>query len=108
MFPQLSCVLVLPAFRSRSPTSRQPLSSRSLMRDGYAMAHTPLPSPTVGAVIQPVCGPLLPPLVSSRSFHHVRIAAAHTVVNPCPAQTDPRYIARCPPAACAPFGPQPC
>src|SRR4029077_5128885 len=67
-----------------------------------AAVHTPLRSPTAGAVTPPASVPPRPPLASSHSFLRARRAAAHTVVSPCRVRTAPRYTARSPPTAGAP------
>src|SRR5262252_10413002 len=101
-----TCSLVIAVPLSRP--SRQPSSSRSAMTCCGATAHTPLPSPRVGAVTQPACGPPPLRLASWHSFHPVGTAAVRICASPCPVQTAPRYTARCPLATSAPSNPPLC
>src|SRR5580692_9327090 len=94
---RIACFLVLLALPLRQPPPA--LSSRTCPG---AAAHIPLHSPRDSAVRRRASAPPLPPLSSSHSSHPARRAAAHTVVSPCPVRTAPKYIARSPPAACAP------
>jgi hypothetical protein len=91
-----SCLL--PAFRSRlqwgcSLSACSPFSWPATLPllsapTGHGAAvHTPLPSPTAGAVTPPASVPPLPPLSSSHSFLRARRAAVHTVVSPCRVRT---------------------
>ena len=115
-----SCLLSAPAFPNKSlgivlslsasspfswPATQPPPSAPT---GQGAAAHTPLHSPTTGAVRLPTSVPPLSPLASSHSSHRARIAATHTVVSPCPVRTAPRYTTRSPPAAGAPSCPRLC
>src|SRR5580704_5160007 len=79
---------------------RQPPPALSSRTCPGATAHILLHLPRGSAVRRPASGPPQLPLSSSHSSHRVRIAAAHSVVSPCPVRTAPRYSARSLPAAC--------